>query len=50
MITPAGFAWQYYPENPISRPPYELPAGLAWLELHTNGLAALRRVLAANDL
>ena len=46
LLTPAEFAWLYYPENPISRPPYELPAGLAWFELHTNSLAGLRRVLA----
>lgn len=46
LLTPAEYAWLYYPENPISRPPYELPAGLAWFELHTNSLAGLRRVFA----
>ncbi len=47
LITRAEFAWLYYPENPISRPPYELPAGIAWFELEGNSLAGLRRALAA---
>jgi len=46
LLTPAEYAWLYYPENPLSRAPYELPAGLAWFELHTNSSAGLRRVLA----
>jgi hypothetical protein len=47
LMTRAEFAWLYYPENPISRPPYELPAGLAWFELEGNSLAGLRRALAS---
>ncbi len=46
LMTRAEFAWVYYPENPLSRPPYELPAGLAWFELEGNSLAGVRRALA----
>jgi hypothetical protein len=48
LMTRAEFAWLYYPENPISRPPYELPAGVAWFELEGNSLAGLRRALASH--
>jgi hypothetical protein len=44
-ITAAEFAWLYYPENPISRPPYSLPAGIAWFELQGNSETGLRRAL-----
>ena len=46
LMSPAEFAWLYYPDNPISRPPYELPPGIAWFELEGNSLAGLRRALA----
>jgi hypothetical protein len=46
LLTRAEFAWLYYPDNPISRPPYELPAGIAWFELEGNSLAGLRHALA----
>ena len=46
-ITRAEFAWLYYPENPISRPPYSLPAGIAWFELHGNSEKGLHRALRA---
>jgi len=46
LMTRAEFAWLYYPGNPISRPPYELPAGIAWFELEGNSLAGVRRALA----
>jgi hypothetical protein len=44
-ITPAEFAWLYYPDNPISQPPYSLPAGIAWFELQGNSETGLRRAL-----
>jgi hypothetical protein len=46
LMTRAEFAWLYYPENPISEPPYELPVGIAWFELEGNSLAGVRRALA----
>lgn len=46
LMTRAEFAWLYYPENPISRAPYELPAGLAWFELQGNSLTGMRRTLS----
>jgi hypothetical protein len=47
LLTRAEFAWLYYPENPISRPPYELPAGIAWFELEGNSMTGVRRALAS---
>src|SRR5690606_30373018 len=39
----AEYAWLYYPESPISRPPYELPPALAWFRLQQgNRVGALR--------
>ena len=46
LMSSAEFAWLYYPDNPISRPPYELPAGIAWFELEGNSLAGVRRARA----
>ena len=47
LMTRAEFAWLYYPENPIAKPPYELPVGIAWFELEGNSLAGMRRALAS---
>lgn len=47
LMTRAEFAWLYYPENPISRPPYELPVGIAWFEIEGNSVAGVRRALAS---
>lgn len=47
LMTRAEFAWLYYPENPISKPPYELPVGIAWFELEGNSLAGMRRALTS---
>ena len=46
LMTRAEFAWLYYPESPVSQPPYGLPAGLAWFELEGNSLAGVRRALS----
>jgi hypothetical protein len=37
------WAWLYYPTDVLSRPPYELPPGLAWFQLQeTNRKGVLR--------
>jgi hypothetical protein len=33
LVTPAEFAWYYYPNAPVSKVPYELPAALAWFQI-----------------
>lgn len=33
-VTPAEFAWLYYPTTPMGKPPYDLEPGLMWF-LHT---------------
>lgn len=47
LMSRSEFAWLYYPDNPISRPPYELPAGIAWFELEGNSLAGVHRAFEA---
>ena len=32
-LDPAEFAWLYYPASPMSRPPYELPPDIMWLQM-----------------
>ncbi len=47
------WAWLYYPYNELSRPPYELPPGIAWLQLQeTNRKGVLRalRELGGHDI
>lgn len=44
-ITPAEFAWFYYPESVISQAPYNLPAGIAWFELRGGSEKGLQRAL-----
>jgi len=49
----AEWAWLYYPYNKLSRPPYELPPGIAWLQLQeTNRKGVLRalRELGGHDI
>jgi len=45
-IDRAEFAYLYYPDSPLSRPPYELAPGLMWFQLQGNSrkgaLSALR--------
>lgn len=42
-VTRAEWAWLYFPTDILSRPPYELPPGLAWFQLQeTNRKGALR--------
>ena len=33
IMDPAEFAWLYYPDSPMSRPPYEAPPELLWGQL-----------------
>ena len=47
LMSRSEFAWLYYPENPISQPPYGLPVGIAWFELEGNSLSGVRRALEA---
>ena len=39
----AEWSWLYYPYDKLSKPPYELPPGMAWLQLQeTNRKGVLR--------
>jgi hypothetical protein len=44
-VTPAEFAYLYYPSSPIARPPYDLSPELMWLQLESNSGKGLRDVL-----
>lgn len=33
LLDRAEFAWLYYPDSPLSMPPYEAPPGLLWSQL-----------------
>jgi hypothetical protein len=33
VLSREEFAWLYYPSSPLSRPPYELPPDLMWLQI-----------------
>ena len=41
----AEFAYLYYPDAPIARPPYELPPSLAWFRMQQENRTALLRLL-----
>ncbi len=45
VIDAAEFAWLYYPESPMSKPPYEAPPGLLWGQLLASSNDGLRAVL-----
>jgi hypothetical protein len=44
-ITPAEFAWLYYPNDPQSKPPYELEPGLMWFQIQTRNRTGVLRAL-----
>lgn len=44
-ITPAEFAWLYYPHSRFSSPPYELSPALVWFQLENYGSRGLNRAL-----
>lgn len=53
LITPAEFAWLYYPTNPQGLPPYGLTPGLMWFMLQAGsrkGLSQLLKDRAGLDL
>jgi hypothetical protein len=44
-VTPAEFAWLYFPNTIYMAAPYELPPGLVWFQLQNRSSAGLRRIL-----
>ena len=44
-VTPAEFAYLYYPTTPHGRPPYELEPGLMWHLLQQRSERGIRRAL-----
>ena len=44
-ITPAEFAYLYYPETRFTDPPYEMSPGLLWFQLDNYGSRGLSRAL-----
>lgn len=41
----AEFAWLFYPDSPMSKPPYEMPPGLLWSQMAGNSDEGLQKVL-----
>ena len=41
----AEFAWLYYPTAKVAKPPYELPPGIAWMQLREGGRKGVVRAL-----
>lgn len=41
----AEFGWLFYPDSPMSRPPYEMPPGLLWSQMVGNSDEGLQKVL-----
>lgn len=46
VLSPAEFAWLYYPSSPLSRPPYELAPSLLWFQLQGESERGASRLLA----
>lgn len=46
VISPAEFAYLYYPHTRYTAPPYELPPGLLWFQMQNRGSRGLARALA----
>jgi hypothetical protein len=44
-LTKPEFAWLYFPDHAISRPPYELPPDITWLQISLNGNKGRVRLL-----
>jgi hypothetical protein len=44
-ITPAEFAWIYYPHSRFRSPPYELSPALVWFQLENYGSRGLNRAV-----
>ncbi len=45
MVTPAEFAWYYYPNTPLSKVPYELPAAIAWFQIQGESNKSITKLL-----
>lgn len=45
LVTPPEFAWYYYPNAPVSKVPYELPAGLAWFQIQGESSKGITKLL-----
>jgi hypothetical protein len=45
QMTQAEFAYLYYPSNPQSKPPYELPPELMWFQMQQQADRGLSRLL-----
>ena len=41
----AEWAWLYFPTSPVAKPPYELPPGLAWMQLREGSRKGALRAL-----
>lgn len=46
ILSPAEFAWLYYPDARMAKPPYEAPPGLLWSQIDASGREGTARVLA----
>lgn len=44
-VNQGEWAWLYFPSNVLSRPPYELPPGLAWFQLQETNRQGVFRAL-----
>ena len=45
VIDRAEFAWLYYPDSPMSKPPYEMPPGLLWSQIMANSDEGAKQLL-----
>jgi hypothetical protein len=46
VIDRAEFAWMYYPDSPMTKPPYEMPPGLLWSQVLANSDEGAKGLLA----
>lgn len=45
VLNRAEFAWLFYEESPLSRPPYEAPPGLLWSQIITTSDEGIRQLM-----
>lgn len=45
-MSKAEFAWLYYPDSPIGKPPYDLSPGLMWFQMEGNGSKGLTHAMS----
>lgn len=46
LIDRAEFAWLYYPDSKMSKPPYEAPPGLLWDQMLSGSDEGIRKAMA----